>query len=68
MIFQGGVFVDASFTTLGRNGYTFDQLDDKMKKNIENVLNDEFCSLDVQAKGQGNPCMIQNLEFGVRKE
>ena len=62
LIFQGGVFVDISFTTLGRNGVSLDQLDDKRKKDVENVLNDEFCSLE----SQENSCNIQSLEFRVK--
>ena len=64
LIFQGGVFVDISFTTVGRNGVSVDQLDDKRKKDVENVLNDEFCSLE----SQENSCNIQNLEFRVKED
>ena len=55
-----------SFTTLGRNGSKIVQLDSKKKKDIEDVLNDEFCSLNVEAKAQGNTCSLQNLEFRVQ--
>ena len=64
LIFQGGVFVDISFTTLGRNGVSVDHLDDKQKKEVENVLNDEFCSLE----SQENICSIQSLEFRVKED
>ena len=65
-IFEGGVYIDMSFTTLGRNGSKIVQLDSKKKKDIEDVLNDEFCSLDVDAKAQGTTCSLQNLEFRVQ--
>ena len=55
-----------SFTTLGRNGSKIVQMDSKKKKDIEDVLNDEFCSLDVEAKAQGNTCSLQNLEIRVQ--
>ena len=55
-----------SFTTLGRNGSKIVQLDSKKKKDIEDVLNDEFCSLDVEAKAQATTCSLQNLEFRVQ--
>ena len=67
LIFQGGVFVDASIVTVGRNGKKLDQLDDKNKKDIENVLNDEFCSADFKVQAKSNTCSIQNLEFRVKK-
>ena len=67
MVFQGGVFVDTSFTKLGRNGNKMDQLDDEKKRDIENVLNEEFCSLDVKGQANENTCMVQNLEFRVKR-
>ena len=67
LIFQGGVFVDASILTYGKNGKKLDQLDDKKKKDIENVLNDEFCSADFKVQAESNTCSIQNLEFRVKK-
>ena len=45
-----------------------DQLDDNKKKDIENVLNDEFCSLDVESQAHSKICSIQNLDFRVQKE
>ena len=60
LVFQGGVFVDVSLTTLDRNGHKIDQLDKKTKKDIESILNDKFCSLNVNDKSQDNLCMIQN--------
>ena len=66
LIFEGGVFVDVSFAPLRRNGYN--QLDYQKKKDIENVLIDEFCSLDVKAQPEDNSCAIQNLKFRVKKE
>ena len=65
-IFEGGVFVDATFTSVGRNGNS--QLDDKTKQNIKDVLNDEFCSLDIKSQAQENTCTIQNLKFRVKKK
>ena len=67
LIFQGGVFVDASIVTVRRNGKKLDQLDDKNKKDIENVLYDEFCSADFKVQAKSNTCTIQNLEFRVKK-
>ena len=67
MIFQGGVYVDVRFTTSGRNENTMNELDMKRKADIENILNDEFCSLDEKAQVQGNICMIQSLEFKVKR-
>ena len=67
-IFEGGVFVDLGFPSIKRNGNTIDQLDENKKKDIENVLNDEFCSLDVESQAQSKICSIQNLEFRVQKE
>ena len=66
-IFEGGVFVDLSFPSIGRNGNKMDQLDDNKKKDIENVLNDEFCNLDVESQAQSKICSIQNLDFRVQK-
>ena len=63
-IFEGGVFVDISFTTLGKTGNN--QLDNNRKKDIENVLNEEFCSLN--AHSQDNSCFVQSLEFLVKKD
>ena len=53
--------MDLSFTEYGKTRNN--QLADKRKKDIENVLNDEFCSLDVHS--EDNSCSIQNLEFWV---
>ena len=44
-----------------------DQLDDEKKRDIENVLNEEFCSLDVKGQANENICMVQNLEFRVKR-
>lgn len=63
-IFEGGVFVDISFTILGKTGNN--QLDNNRKKDIENVLNEEFCSLN--AHSQDNSCFVQSLEFLVKKD
>ena len=63
-IFEGGVFVDLSFTILGKTGNN--QLDNNKKKDIENVLNEEFCSLN--AHSQDNSCFVQSLEFLVKKD
>ena len=68
MVFQGGVFVDTSFPTLGRNGNEKEQLDNQKKMEIENILNDEFCSLNVVAQTEDKACSIQNLEFRVKVE
>ena len=68
LVFQGGVFVDVSLTKLDRNGYELDQLDKKTKKDIESILNDKFCNLNVNDNSQNNICMIQNLRFRVKKE
>ena len=67
LVFQGEVFVDASLTTSERNGYKIDQLDKKTKKDIENILNDKFCSLNVNDKTQGNICTIKSLQYRVKK-
>ena len=67
-IFEGGVFVDLGFPSIERNGNEIDQLDENKKKDIENVLNDEFCSLDVESQAQSKICSIQNLDFRVQKE
>ena len=56
-----------SFTTAETNRNQMDQLDNEKKKVIENVLNDEFCSLDIESQTQGEPCMIQNLKFRVKR-
>ena len=68
LVFQGGVFVDVSLTTLDRNGYMLDQLDKKTKKDIESILNDKFCNLNVNDNSQDNICKIQNLRYRVKKE
>ena len=68
LVFQGGVFVDVSLTTLDRNGYKLDQLDKKTKKDIESILNDKFCDLNVNDNSQDNICKIQNLRYRVKKE
>ena len=65
LIFQGGVFVDVSFTTLDTN--ETDQLDKGKKKDILTVLLEEFCSLDDRAKAQDDTCSIQNLELRVKE-
>ena len=62
------MFVDLSFPSIERNGNKIDQLDENKKKDIENVLNDEFCSLDVESQAQSKICSIQNLDFRVQKE
>ena len=63
-IFEGGVFVDISFTILGKTENN--QLDNNRKKDIENVLNEEFCSLNTHS--QDNSCFVQSLEFLVKKD
>ena len=68
MVFQGAVFVETSFTMFGRNRSKMDQLDKKGRNDIENILNDEFCSLNVKPKAHGSACIIQNLEFRVWKK
>ena len=45
-----------------------DQLDDEKEREIQNLLNDEFCSLDIGAQAQGETCTVQNLEFRVKKD
>ena len=50
---------------LGRNKNKMDQLDKKGRKDIENILIDEFCSLNVKPEAHGSACIIQNLEFRV---
>ena len=67
-IFEGGVFVDVSFTTVERNMNRMDQLDDEKEREIQNLLNDEFCNLDIGAQAQGETCTVQNLEFRVKKD
>ena len=59
--------MDLSFPSIERHGNKMDQLDDNKKKDIENVLNDEFCSLDVESQAQSKICSIQNLDFRVQK-
>ena len=44
-----------------------DQLDDEKKRDIENVLNEEFCSLDVKSQANDNTCIVQSLEFRVKR-
>ena len=44
-----------------------DQLDDEKEREIRNLLNDEFCSLDIGAQAQGETCTVQNLEFRVKR-
>ena len=56
-----------SFTANGRNGNKQNQLDDKKKTDIENILNDEFCTLQTDTYGPGNTCTIQNLDFRVKR-
>ena len=63
-IFEGGVFVDVSFTVFGKNGNN--QLGNNRKKDIENVLNEEFCNLN--AHSEDNSCFIQSLDFLVKKD
>ena len=62
-IFEGGVFVDVSFAAFGKTGNN--RLVNNRKKDIENVLNEEFCNLN--AHSQDNSCSIQSLEFLVKK-
>ena len=45
-----------------------DQLDDEKEKEIQNLLNYEFCNLDIEAQAQGETCTVQNLEFRVKKD
>ena len=63
-IFEGGVFVVVSSTAFEKSGNN--QLENQRKKEIENVLNEEFCSLDVHS--EDNSCSIQNLEFWVKED
>ena len=56
-----------SFTTNGRNRNDENQLDDKKKNDIENLLNEEFCTLQTETYGLGNTCTIQNLDFRVER-
>ena len=67
LIFQGGVAVDVIFTSLGSNETEMDQFDDKKKKEIFDVLNEEFCSFDDKALTGSNTCSVQNLELRVKK-
>ena len=60
--------MDLGFTSMERNGNKIDQLDKKKKKDVENVLIDEFCSLDVESQALSNTCSVQNLEFRVHKD
>ena len=62
-IFEGGIFVDIGFTAFGKTEKN--QLDNSRKKDIEDVLNEEFCNLN--AHSQDNSCSIQSLEFLVKK-
>ena len=62
------MFVDLGFTSIERNGNKIDQLDEKKKKDVENVLIDEFCSFDVESQAQSSTCSVQNLEFRVHKD
>ena len=57
-----------SFATVETNRNQMDQLDNEKKKVIENVLSDEFCSLNIESQTQGETCMIQNLKFWVKRE
>ena len=59
--------MDLSFPSIERHGNKMDQLDENKKKDIENVLNEEFCSLDVELQAQSKICSIQNLDFRVQK-
>ena len=45
-----------------------DQLDDEKEREIRNLLNNEFCNLDIGAQAQGETCTLQNLEFRVKKD
>ena len=45
-----------------------DQLDDEKEKEIRNLLNYEFCNLDIEDQAQGETCTVQNLEFRVKKD
>ena len=49
LIFQGGVIL--------KNG-------DQKEESIKEVLNDQFCGLDIESQGN-NTCTIQNLQFTV---
>ena len=63
LIFHGGVLVDVVDATMGKNRNTMDPLDEKKRKDVKRVLHDQFCDLDI--KGQGNTCSIQNLKYRV---
>ena len=63
-IFEGGVFVDIGFKVFGKTEKN--QLDNSRKKDIEDVLNEEFCNLN--AHSEDNSCFIQSLDFLVKKD
>ena len=56
-----------SFTSIETNRNQLDQLDNEKKQIIVNVLNDEFCSLDIEGQSEGETCKIQNLKFKVKR-
>ena len=64
MIFEGSVLIDLSLTTSVRNDKSLGLLDDKKKKVVEAVLNNEFCNIDVDP--QASSCTLQNLEYKVK--
>ena len=66
-IYEAGILVDVGFTTVETNRNQKDQLDNKKKQVIESVLNEEFCSLDIESLSQGETCKIQNLKYRVKK-
>ena len=66
LIFQGGILVDLSFSTIGKSGDKMELLDEKKKKDVKRVINDQFCSLGLNT--QGDACTIQNLDFKVTRE
>ena len=64
LIFQGGVLVDIGLTSSRRNHKTVEVISDEKKKDIEKVLDGQFCNLDVDT--QENTCTIQNLKYRVK--
>ena len=63
LLFQGGVLVDLSFTSTGSMGKKMDVLDNKKKKNVEKVLTEQFCDLNVEPSGKS--CKLQILAYRV---
>ena len=53
-------------TTLERKGKIIEVINDEKKKDIEKVLDGQFCNLDVDP--QDNTCTIQNLKYRVKPE